>query len=272
MITSQISSSLTLATPYPTFGAAEAGANALAAQLPAEPTEAPVDRVEAAGEAAAYAMQAADAPQETGTMRRLLIGGMVALGLAGAMSAHPASAAGIYGVSTLDRPAVTQTVTPPSSTATPAVKKPVAPEVDPKVVLTDVRTYIIDMAEMNIVQGETLNTYQNAYINNVNTLQRIQRKIHANPSSLQDAAIRRIDQKITATLETVQEFSYETWDEVHQAGQTTITTPDGTRISRPLPPIETINHRVHADYSGPGRLTDQTVRDVLQLMGRPLPK
>ena len=268
MITTHIGSpAITLRTPYAPFDASDV-AQALSA--PPADTNEPVDRTEAMGEATALAAQASDDATETSSMKRLVVGGMLALGVLGALSAHPVSAATVYHAPTImisttekAKPAEVPTCTPPAPTAP---VKPAAPEVDPKAVISATRLYITDMIDMNITQGETLATYRNVYINNINTLQRIQWTIKQNPVSLQDPAVRRAYEKIRATLDTVGEFSYETSDVVYQAGHETITTPDGSTISRALPPVTEINQKSIADYSGPGRLTDKTIRDIEELM------
>lgn len=256
-----------LRNPYTPVDASDV---AVALSAPPADTNEPVDRTEAVGEALALAAQASDEPSSMTPSKSWMIGGMVALSLVGALSAHPASAATTYHgpsivISTSEK--AKPAGPPPTCTpAAPVAAKPAAPEVDPKAVIKGTRTYILDLIEANILQGETLATYRNVYINNINTLQRIQWTIKQNPVSLQDPAIKRANEKIRATLDTLGEFSYETFVEVHQAGHESITMPDGTKISRALPPVAEINHKVIADYSGPGRLTDHTIRQVEELL------
>lgn len=203
---------------------------------------APADGVTLSG-----APEAAEpAPRILPMASRLALAAFAAVGLIGAF-AGTASAA-----------------PPPASQSAPASQGVTQLQKRPEVERT-VRTYMNDMLEANEIQGETLNTYDKAFANNWNTLQRIERRILENPSSLNDPAIRRSYEKIQAALDSAQIFPDVREGKIYRAATTTIETADGSRITMPMEPV-TRTFEYRQDYSGAARMTDKTLESVRAIM------
>ena len=79
---------------------------------------------------------------------------------------------------------------------------------------------------------------------------RIDAKIRSNPALLSDPQLSRVEQKIQASFDTMQVFSYETH-----------TVEFGTEG-----PPHNINFQTIQDYSGPAKMTNNTIAAVQGIM------
>lgn len=129
-------------------------------------------------------------------------------------------------------------------------------------VVSAVRTYLTDMVENNRIQGETLNTYGKSFSNNWYSLARMEARILANPSSLNDPAIRRVYERIEAALDSAQIFEDAEEGRLYRSGaQQTVQTLDGTIMTIPSAPVQR-TFQARRDYSGAARMTDATMESI----------
>lgn len=127
------------------------------------------------------------------------------------------------------------------------------------------RRYIESMVRNNRLQGENLNTYQKSFLNNWNTLVKLERRILDNPQSLCDPVIREVYEKVQAALDSAQVFSDTTEDIEYTAGGRRLMFPDGTVMTVPEDPVRR-KARTSEDYSGAARMTDEVVQELSSLL------
>lgn len=181
------------------------------------------------------------------------------LPMASRLALAAVAATGLFGAF-----ASTAAAAPPQPSQSAPARGVVQLEQRPEAV-RNVRTYIKDMLEANEIQGETLNTYDKQFANNWNTLQRVERRILENPSSLNDPAIRRSYEKIQAALDSAQIFPDVREGKIYRAATQTVETADGTRITMPMEPV-TRTFEYRQDYSGAARMTDKTMESLRAIM------